>query len=119
MTQAKKVGVWQWIIAYALWAVVGALLLAIIWLVRSAMQQWFAVLQISRWSWWASHQFFVYFAGAVWIFLIFYIEGYFRDGLFKGDLRRRALKVYRPVVIVVLVALLALAGVDIYVRWNL
>jgi hypothetical protein len=117
MANVNKIGILHWLMVYLLWVVIILLFLAAILILRSAIQQWFAILLISRWIAWGVNQVFTVFGGIGWIIAIFTIEGYFRTGLRKGDLRPRIKRVFRYVGIILAIALLSWGSFEIYARW--
>jgi hypothetical protein len=117
MTQINKVGLLQWISAYLLWFGVILIVLAIILILRSVLQQWLIMLFIPPRVLWSTQQFFIYFAGVAWIIITFLVEGYFRNGLHKGNLWQRVKTVYQYLGIALGIALLALGSVEVYARW--
>lgn len=106
----------QWILVYGAWLLYIALLFGGFLLMRTAIRGWFVSLQISRWSWWAVDQFFVYVAAAFWIAAVYFLEGYLRSGAQRGRLNQRIRKSARAIGAVLLVVFLAFAGHQIYVR---
>jgi hypothetical protein len=117
MAQANKGGLLPWIFAYLLWVGVIFIVLAIMLMVRSALQQWLVIFLIHPRVVWVILQFFICSAGVSWMVIIFFVEAYFRKGLQQGRVWPRIKTVYQYLGIALGVALLALGSAEIYVRW--
>jgi hypothetical protein len=84
---------WQkafsWLAVYAAWLVAIALTGLGFLLLRSAISQWYVVLSLPPSAHKAVDRLLIFFGGALWVFLIFYLEGYLRLGIKRGTLRDR------------------------------
>lgn len=58
-------------------------------LFRSAVSQWYVVLALPARAHKATDRLLLVFGGMLWVFLIFYLEGYLRQGAKRGVLRDR------------------------------
>ena len=117
MAQTNKVGLLQWISTYLLWFGVIFIVLAIILVLRSVLQQWLVIFLIHPRVVWVILQFFICFSGIAWMAIIFFVEAYFRKGLQQGNVWQRIKTVYQYLGIALGLALLALGSAEIYVRW--
>jgi len=106
----------QYLLAYILWF--GAILLVGLdfLLLRSVISQWYIVLNLPASAHKAVDRFYIFFAGAIWLFLIFFIEGYLRAGVEKATLLSRLKVVYGRGVVFALCMVILLAAVELYVR---
>jgi len=117
MAQTNKVGLLQWIFAYLLWVGVIFIVLAVILMLRSVLQQWLVIFLVHPRVVWLILQFFICSAGVSWLVIIFLVEAYFRKGLQQGNVWLRIKKVYQYLGIALGIALLALGSAEIYVSW--
>jgi hypothetical protein len=106
----------QYLLAYFLWF--GAILLIGLdfLLLRSVISQWYIVLNLPPSAHKVIDRFYIFFAGAIWIFFIFFIEGYFRAGVEKERLPAHLKVVYGRGVVFALCMVILLAAVELYVR---
>ena len=113
MSEENKTGqLWLYLLAYLLWVgAIGLIGLDFV-LLRSVISQWYIVLDLPPSAHKAVDRFYIFLAGALWIFLIFFIEGYFRDGVAKATLKSRLKLVYGGGVGIALVMAVLLAAVS-------
>jgi hypothetical protein len=107
--------IFHYLLAYLLWF--GAILLIgfDFLLLRSVISQWYIVLNFPANAHKAVDRFYLFVAGAIWIFLIFLIEGFFRDGVFKQDLSSRLKIVYGGGIAFAVVMAILQALLNLYV----
>lgn len=104
-------------VAYSLWFVAILLTGFGILVMRTAITQWYIVLEWLPTGLRAIDRLFIYIAGAVWVFLIFYLEGYLRAGAANGELTVRARRVYIWIALWLGLGTLLYATVFLYARW--
>ena len=59
------------------------------WLMRSAISQWYIVLPLPPNAHKVTDRSLIFFGGTFWVFLIFYLEGYLRQGIKRHNLVHR------------------------------
>lgn len=74
---------------YVAWVIAIALSGVGFWLLRSAISQWYIVLSLPPNAHKAIDRSLLLFGGALWVFMIFYIEGYLRQGIKRHNLGHR------------------------------
>ena len=116
MYEERKVGqIWLYLLVYLSWfgiIIVSALDFL---LLRAAISQWYIVFNLPPNGHKAIDRFYLFFGGALWLFLIFFVEGYFRDGVVKGDLKSRLKLIWGGSLIVAILMTGSLALVNVYV----
>jgi hypothetical protein len=116
VSEGSKVGhVWLYLLVYLLWFGAIALTGLDFLLLRSVISQWYIVLDLPANAHKAIDRFYIFFAGAFWIFLIFFTEGYLRDGVIKADLKSRFKIVYGTTAAFALIMAFLLFTVTAYV----
>lgn len=116
MYEENKVGqAWLYLLAYLLWF--GAILLTGLdfLLLRAVISQWYIVLDLPANGHKAVDRFYIFFASAFWVFLIFFTEGYLRDGVIKADLKSRFKIIYGSTAAFALIMAFLLIAVTVYV----
>jgi hypothetical protein len=108
--------VFSFLLAYLAWF--GAILLTGLdfLLVRAVINQWYVVLHLPANAHKAVDRFYLFFGSAVWIFLIFFLESYFRQGVFEQALGSRLKVIYISGVAFAVMMGLLLAAVQLYVN---
>lgn len=86
--------VFRYSLYYLAWFTSIAISGVCLWLLGSSLEQWYVVLGFDSWT----HSFFLrsffFIAGICWISIIFFAEGYFRNGILKQNLVLRIYQVF-------------------------
>ncbi len=85
-----------WILAvrytacYLIWFLISAIGLWLLFLIRSNLVEDILFLRVNPWQLRALDRWFIFAMGALWIFVIFLLEGYLRKGVEQGKLLIRS-----------------------------
>jgi hypothetical protein len=114
--QEKKAGqLWLYLLAYLSWFGVILLTTLDFLLLRAALSQWYIVFNLPPNGHKAVDRFYLFFGGALLLFLIFFVEGYFRDGVVKGDLKSRLKLILGGSTVFAILMMGSLVLVNVYV----
>jgi hypothetical protein len=108
--------VFNFLFAYLAWF--GAIILTAFdfLLLRAVISQWYVILHLPANAHKAVDRFYLFFGSAIWIFLIFFIEGYFRQGVLEANLGSRLKVIYISSAAFALMMACLLAAIYLYIN---
>jgi hypothetical protein len=94
-----------YLLAYAAWLVASALGLLAVIVCRAVINQVYALARLYVYGFRLTDQVALFLLGLIWLLLVVAGESYFRDGIERNDLRRRIVRVFATLLVVIVVAI--------------